>query len=270
LSNLVVDVGLHKGEDTAYYLAKGFRVVAIEADPELAQACRLRFAQEIARGQLDIIEGAIANGRGKVSFFKNEHSVWGSVHKDWADRNAMLGFKSTIIEVDIVDIKSVFRKFGVPFYLKLDIEGGEKIVLSELFNLPSRPHFISFESEKVYFRELLWELRLLVRLGYNRFKVVQQQTIPGSTVQTTDCNGRSMTFRFEDHSSGPFGDDASGSWLTYRQACFRYARIFALYRLFGDYGLLTRYELGLRLRRKLAHLWGQPVPGWYDTHAMRG
>jgi FkbM family methyltransferase len=269
LSNLVFDVGMHKGEDTAYYLAKGFRVVAIEADPELAQACRRRFAQEIARGQLDIIEGAIANGRGKVSFFKNEHSVWGSVHKDWADRNAMLGFKSNIIEVEIVDIKSVFQTFGVPFYLKLDIEGGEKIVLSELVSLPSRPHFISLESEKVYFRNLFLELRLLARLGYNRFKVVQQQTIPGSTVQTTDCDGRLMTYTFEDHSSGPFGDDACGEWLSYRQACFRYAIIFGLYRLFGDYGLLKRYELGLRLQQKLAHLSGKPIPGWYDTHAKR-
>jgi FkbM family methyltransferase len=269
LSNLVVDVGMHKGEDTAYYLAKGFRVVSIEADPELAQACRLRFAQEIARGKLDIIEGAIANGRGKVSFFKNKHSVWGSVHKDWADRNAMLGFKSTIIAVEIVDIRSVFTKFGVPFYLKLDIEGGENIVLSELLNLPFRPQFISLESEKVYFSKLLLELRLLVRLGYNRFKVVQQQTIPGSIVQTTDCDGRLMTYRFEDHSSGPFGDDACGEWLTYRQTCFRYALIFGIYHLFGDYGLLKRYEFGLRLQQKLARLSGKPIPGWFDTHATR-
>jgi FkbM family methyltransferase len=260
---------LHKGEDTAYYLAKGFRVVGIEADPELAQACRRRFAQDIAKGQLDIIEGAIADGRGKVSFFRSEHSVWGSVHKDWADRNAMLGFDSNIIEVQVVDIKSVFQKFGVPFYLKLDIEGGERIVLRQLLNLPFPPHFISLESEKVYFRKLLLELRLLVRLGYNRFKVVQQQTIPESTVRTTDCDGKLMTYRFEDHSSGPFGDDACGEWLTYRQACIRYAFIFGLYRLFGDYGLLKRYELGLRLQRKLARLSGKPIPGWFDTHAKR-
>jgi FkbM family methyltransferase len=269
LSKLVIDVGMHKGEDTAYYLAKGFRVVAIEADPELATACRLRFAQEITRGQLDIVEGAIANGHGRVSFFKNQHSVWGSIQKDWADRNAMLGFESTIIDVEIVDIKSVFGKFGVPFYLKLDIEGGEMAVLRELFNLPSRPHFISLESEKVHFSKLLLELQLLARLGYNRFKVVQQQTIPGSTVETTDCDGKLMTYKFEDHSSGPFGDDACGKWLTYRQACFRYAVIFGVYRLFGDYGLLSRYELGLRLQRKLARLLGEPIPGWFDTHATR-
>ena len=30
-NNLIYDVGLHKGEDSEFYLKKGFRVVAIEA-----------------------------------------------------------------------------------------------------------------------------------------------------------------------------------------------------------------------------------------------
>ena len=33
--NLIYDVGLHLGEDTEYYLKKGFRVIAFEANPEL-------------------------------------------------------------------------------------------------------------------------------------------------------------------------------------------------------------------------------------------
>jgi len=31
--NLVYDVGMHTGQDTAYYLFKGYDVVAIEANP---------------------------------------------------------------------------------------------------------------------------------------------------------------------------------------------------------------------------------------------
>lgn len=30
---LVIDVGMHNGDDTAYYLHRGYRVVAIEANP---------------------------------------------------------------------------------------------------------------------------------------------------------------------------------------------------------------------------------------------
>jgi hypothetical protein len=33
--DLIYDIGLHKGEDSEFYLKKGFRVVAIEALPSL-------------------------------------------------------------------------------------------------------------------------------------------------------------------------------------------------------------------------------------------
>ncbi len=35
VEDLVDHVGAHKGEDTAFYLAKGYRVVALEANGEL-------------------------------------------------------------------------------------------------------------------------------------------------------------------------------------------------------------------------------------------
>ena len=36
--DLIYDIGQHTGEDTAFYLGKGFRVVAVEANPTLAEA----------------------------------------------------------------------------------------------------------------------------------------------------------------------------------------------------------------------------------------
>ena len=35
--DLIYDVGMHKGEDTEFYLSKGFKVVGFEADPDLTQ-----------------------------------------------------------------------------------------------------------------------------------------------------------------------------------------------------------------------------------------
>ncbi len=49
-ADLVYDVGMHRGEDTAFYLAKGYRVVGFEANPELVEACQRRFAAEIGGG----------------------------------------------------------------------------------------------------------------------------------------------------------------------------------------------------------------------------
>jgi len=48
IERLIYDVGMNNGDDSAYYLSLGFRVVAIEANPELVEQAKLRFAREIA------------------------------------------------------------------------------------------------------------------------------------------------------------------------------------------------------------------------------
>jgi len=269
--DLIIDFGLHKGEDTEYYLRKGFRVAAIEADPTLARAARRRFSKEIEIGRLHIFEGAIAEGSGTTPFYQNEISVWGTIFESRAEQNRKKrsGADSTIIEVPILDIDAIFKITGIPHYLKLDIEGGEYVVLNALLKFSSVPNYISVESEKVRFKKLLSELKILKALGYNRFKAVQQASIPGLVLNTTDLAGRELIYKFELHSSGPFGKDLSGRWLTYFEVCLRYLWIFFLYRLFGDNGLLFKIKGGRRLRSILIGVTGRIFPGWYDTHAMR-
>ena len=47
--DLIYDVGMHQGEDTDYYLKKGFRVIAFEAEPNLVASCQKRFEVEIKK-----------------------------------------------------------------------------------------------------------------------------------------------------------------------------------------------------------------------------
>lgn len=127
---LIYDVGLHHGEDTAYYLRKGYRVVAFEAHPGLVANCRARFAEEIADGRLKIIEGAIAGEPMKpVRFYPHPtNSEWGTTSPDWDKRNAGDGDAQAIV-VPAVDFASILRVYGVPHYMKVDIEGGRSPVL---------------------------------------------------------------------------------------------------------------------------------------------
>ena len=53
---LIYDVGLHKGKDTAYYLKKGFDVIAFEADPEFVEMCEGKFKKDILSGRLIIVK----------------------------------------------------------------------------------------------------------------------------------------------------------------------------------------------------------------------
>ena len=59
-SGLVFDVGANTGEDTAAFLARGLRVVAVEANPKLCADMRARFADEISDGRLVVVDKAIS------------------------------------------------------------------------------------------------------------------------------------------------------------------------------------------------------------------
>jgi FkbM family methyltransferase len=133
--DLIFDIGLHKGEDTDFYLKKGFKVVAFEADPDLIAICKVRFQESITHQRLRIVEGAIAPkaAGGRIAFYKNlQKSEWGTINKKWVERNEKLGTRSVKIEVERVDLAEMFRIHGIPFYLKVDIEGADHVVLDEL------------------------------------------------------------------------------------------------------------------------------------------
>jgi SAM-dependent methyltransferase len=56
---LVFDIGFHRGEDTGYYLHRGYDVIAVDADPEMIAAGDKSFRQEIAAGRLTLLQFAI-------------------------------------------------------------------------------------------------------------------------------------------------------------------------------------------------------------------
>lgn len=265
--DLVYDVGLHKGEDTAYYLALGYRVVAFEANAMLVEHCRRRFGEEISDGRLRIIEGAIDDsGAEVVTFYDHINTVWGTTDQSWAERNRWLG-DSKGMPVRTVDFGACLRETGVPFFMKVDIEGADRVCFKALRLFDERPVYVSLESEKVFFPSLLEEFTLLNGLGYDRFAVVQQAGIR-DIAAAHRVDGSSVAYRFDRDASGPFGIDV-GPWVCREAAIARYRQIFRQYRFLGDTAVIRRSRVGRALRARAERLLARPLPGWYDTHATR-
>jgi len=277
--DLIFDVGLHNGEDSDFYLRKGFRVVAFEANPDLCQRCRLRFEKYLDSGQLVLVEGAILADPGSVGetvrFYKNnELSVWGTVLPEWADRNSRLGTSSATIEVKTVDFAQIIRKFGIPHYMKIDIEGCDMVCVRALKQFESKPDFISIESDKARFSNIQHEIDALVDLGYDLFKPIEQSTIPAlQSPPTPPREGQFAPHVFPEGSSGLFGFELEGRWLTVSQILMRYRLIRLGYFLLGDDGIMKnwRFPGAKRLQWIVAGILTRftkgSVPGWYDTHA---
>jgi hypothetical protein len=77
--------------------------------------------------------------------------------------------------------------------------------------------------------------------------------------------GQFVMHRFGLGSSGAFGEEAPGPWLSEQQALEAYRRIFWSYRLFGDDGIFRRSRFNRPVLRTFQR-W-VPLASWYDTHA---
>jgi FkbM family methyltransferase len=260
-ADLIYDVGMHRAEDTEFYLAKGFRVVAVEASAQLCDAAAARLSEQVESGQLTIVHAAVAETEGPVDLYLNPLSEWNTIRAQWSNRNARLGSPSVqVVSVPGVVFGTLLARYGTPYYLKIDIEGADLLCIESLRE-PAIPRYVSIESDKLQFSGLLHEFDVLQALGYRRFKVVGQHRLPKQRPPNPPLEGRYVERRFSLVSSGLFGEEAPGAWLSATEAIERYRKIFRQYRLRGDDGVLSRGPLGSLIMKAV------PSPGWYDTHA---
>ncbi|MGH0033106.1 MAG: FkbM family methyltransferase [Myxococcota bacterium] len=256
MNDLVFDVGMHTGEDTAFYLAKGFRVVAVEADPGLVERARERFADAIDCGRLTIHPVAIASHQGTTTFYRNEEkSDWGTTSPAFVARNEAFGSRHTPVEVPCMPLDEIIRSSGIPYYAKIDIEGADLLCLRSFLAFDERPRYVSIETSLDDFEAFFGELSLLWLLGYRRFKTVDQRLNGSVRCPDPPLEGLYVDQRFDGHMSGPFGEEAPGSWEGVDETLARHRRI-------------------LEARRSHTHPrrrwrpWRRPEPlGWYDLHA---
>ncbi|MFQ3613581.1 MAG: hypothetical protein SNJ68_07695, partial [Cyanobacteriota bacterium] len=160
-------------------------------------------------------------------------------------------------------------KYGMPHYMKIDIEGCDIICIKALKQFQVVPDYISLESSKASFSQIKVEIEMLSDLGYLSFQAVEQSSIP----HTQKWISGYIEHTFEEGSSGLFGTELPNRWKTKEEVLTQYRFISLGYRFLGDFGLLNSWKFpgsflfrGMT-RRAIQFLTKAPVPGWYDTHA---
>ena len=113
VKDLVYDVGMHNGNDTAFYLHHGFRVIAIDANPWAVDAAKRRFRSELTSRRLTILNVGIAETAGTGTFWICEGvSEWSSFYQKTASR---LGQKHYAIEVETRRFSDILDEHGYRF-----------------------------------------------------------------------------------------------------------------------------------------------------------
>jgi FkbM family methyltransferase len=239
-TNLVYDVGLYDGDDSAFYLSQGHSVLAIDASPDMIDAARRRFDREIRSNQLTLLNTAISDTTGPCSFWVcDDFSMWNSCHRDIASRDNSQHHR---IEIPGERFENILAEYGVPHYLKVDIEGNDHLCLTSIGG-PTSPPYISVEAEcggseaALGENEYLQNLRLLAAAGYHRFKLIDQETLapvrrghtrsPEWWNQHRSLRGeveRRFKCSFPVGSTGPWGEDAAGPWMGFNEAVDVYCK----------------------------------------------
>jgi FkbM family methyltransferase len=203
---LIYDIGLHRGDDTDFYLKKGFRVIAIEANPRLIEHGRQRFAAQVASGQLTLVHAAMAGFKGEVEFYVNlDKDDWSSVDPAYGAR---LGTRFEKIRVPAMPFAELLDRHSVPHYIKCDIEGGDMDVLHSMLRSKVRPRYFSVEAHDIAY------YALLSAMGYSRFKLINQNLNWATKLPERALEGESVEHVFAGDCSGPFGKETIGEWRT--------------------------------------------------------
>src|SRR6187399_1860552 len=87
LSDVIYDVGLFDGEDTSYYLSRGYNVVAVDANPLMVEKAKVRFAKEIAAKRLILLNVGISSEMGTETFWISDVPEWSSFDRAIASRD---------------------------------------------------------------------------------------------------------------------------------------------------------------------------------------
>ena len=96
-NRLIFDLGMNNGDDAEYYLKRNFKVLAIEANPDLCDFVNFRFQQAIKSNNLEIVNAAIAMECGHAKFFVNlANDHWSSMDPVWAGRDGTLFKEITV------------------------------------------------------------------------------------------------------------------------------------------------------------------------------
>jgi len=198
MKNLIFDLGANVGGNIEYYLSKSQKVVAIEANPVLCKIIKEKFSHHIKEGRLILHEACLAleEKEKEVNFYVNKFDSGASTF--CVPTFNMNDFYS--ISVSSISYRELIDKYGNPDFVKLDLEGYDKVVLNYMIENNKLPDYLQFENQGIEMLKKIVDSKV-----YRSYNIVPFYNF-------------SKIYNFShERSAGPIELDIKSPWLTSKQ-----------------------------------------------------
>lgn len=133
--DLVFDIGGHVGSRAQAFVSLGCRVVVVEPQPDFARLLRRVFANQRA---VEVVEAAVSDRLGHATLAISDRTpTVSTLLASWREARAQdAGFAGVqwnrSVDVETITLDRLVERYGVPAFIKIDVEGAEPQVLAGL------------------------------------------------------------------------------------------------------------------------------------------
>jgi FkbM family methyltransferase len=155
-NKLIFDIGANKGNKVKAFLKMGYRVIAVEPEKKALSTLKWRFAKN---KNVTIVDQGVSDKEGTLDIhIADSRSGLNTLSDKWVNtletgRDNRIDKKHAFKEsykVNVTTADQIFAKFGLPYFMKIDVEGYEINVLKGMSKLPP---YLSFETNLPEFKE---------------------------------------------------------------------------------------------------------------------
>jgi FkbM family methyltransferase len=164
--NLIFDIGANGGKTVSEFILVADKVVCFEPNPTLANSLRSRFANN----SVIVDERGVSNKNGTQTFKISNADTISTLSDDWINNSRFTGGYNwdNHIQIETTTLNSIIDEYGIPDYIKIDVEGHEYELLTSFTKfLPDT--LFSFEFAEEQKNKIDLTLQHLNKLGYNSF-----------------------------------------------------------------------------------------------------
>lgn len=162
-NQLVFDVGANIGAKTEIFSMQNNRVISIEPQSNLCKNLKIKFS---SNSNIIIENSGISDQEGELILnISSKYNGFSSFDDQW-QKNTKYDSFDTTEKVKVTTLDNLIKKYGLPYYCKIDVEGFEEKVLT---GLSQKIPLISFEFHSSNFSSIEKCMELLQKLGYEEF-----------------------------------------------------------------------------------------------------